>query len=433
MTMADNNSFFRPEIFEAKKNKWTGHVVLSRPFSFVFLTCCAAAGAFTLIIFAFFGSYTRKTTVEGQLLPVSGLVRVYAPDTGVVTSKKVADGDYVQQGDELLTISMPRYSGGGDVRAKLVKEAEMKKDMLLQEIERQKKVQQGEERTLTDTVAKLENQLADIRSQIQGQEKRVQLAKQIIEKSRPLLKQGFISEQQMIGYENEHLDQVSQLNALKREQAGVLRELNTQKQTLESLPAKQETELSQLNRTVSEITQEELNLDLQQEQTVHASKSGYVSTSNVEVGQQVSPSQLLLSIVPGNTELVANLYVPSRAAGFINPNDKVVLRYQAYPYQKFGHAQGKIISIAKTALGKQELASLGGASADSENQMVQAQANEPVYLVKVKLEKQTIKVYGKNKPLQIGMVVEADILHERKKLYEWVLDPLYSITGKLKQ
>ena len=229
------------------------------------------------------------------------------------------------------------------------------------------------------------------------------------------------------------MDQVSQLNALKREQAGVLRELNTQKQTLESLPAKQETELSQLNRTVSEITQEELNLDLQQEQTVHASKSGYVSTSNVEVGQQVSPSQLLLSIVPGNTELVANLYVPSRAAGFINPNDKVVLRYQAYPYQKFGHAQGKIISIAKTALGKQELASLGGASADSENQMVQAQANEPVYLVKVKLEKQTIKVYGKNKPLQIGMVVEADILHERKKLYEWVLDPLYSITGKLKQ
>ena len=145
----------------------------------------------------------------------------------------------------------------------MVKEAEMKKDMLLQEIERQKKVQQGEERTLTDTVAKLENQLADIRSQIQGQEKRVQLAKQIIEKYRPLLKQGFISEQQMIGYENEHLDQVSQLNALKREQAGVLRELNTQKQTLESLPAKQETELSQLNRTVSEITQEELNLDLQ--------------------------------------------------------------------------------------------------------------------------------------------------------------------------
>mgnify|MGYP003582802701 CR=1 FL=1 len=430
--MAENNSFFRPEIFEAKKNKWTGHVVLSRPFSFVFLTGCAAAGAFTLIAFAFFGSYTRKTTVEGQLLPVSGLVRVYAPDTGVVTAKRVNDGDYVKQGDELLTISMPRYTNGGDVRAKLVKEAEMKKDMLLQEIERQKKVQQGEKRTLTDSVAKLENQLADVRSQIKGQGKRVELAAQIIEKYRPLLKQGFISEQQMIEYENEHLNQVSQLDALKREEAGVLRELNTQKQTLTDLPDKQGTELSQLNRTMSDLTQEGLNLDLQQEQTVHASKSGYVSTSNVEVGQQVSPSQLLLSIVPGKTELVANLYVPSRAAGFIKANDQVVLRYQAYPYQKFGHARGKILSIAKTAVGKQELANLGGVSADSENPAVQAQANEPVYLVRVKLEKQTVKVYGEEKPLQIGMVAEADILHERKKLYEWVLDPLYSITGKLK-
>ena len=427
--MADNNSFFRPEIFEAKKNKWTGHVVLSRPFSFVFLTGCAAAGAFALIAFAFFGTYTRKTTVEGQLLPVSGLVRVYAPDTGVVTAKKVNDGDYVEQGDELLTISMPRYSGGADVRAKLVKEAEMKKDMLLQEIERQKKVQQGEAQTLADSVAKLENQLVDVRNQIKGQGRRVALAVQIIGKYRPLLKKGFISEQQMIEYENERLNQMSQLDALKREEAGVLRELNMQKQTLANLSDKQETELSQLNRTVSELTQEELNLDLQQEQMVHASKSGYVSTSNVEVGQQVDPSQLLLSIVPGQTELVANLYVPTRASGFIKADDKVVLRYQAYPYQKFGHAQGKILSIAKTAVGKQELASLGGISASSENPA--AQANEPVYLVRVKLEKQTIKVYGEEKPLQIGMVAEADILHERKKLYEWVLDPLYSITGKL--
>lgn len=432
MQMAGNDSFFRPEIFEAKKNKWTGHVVLSRPFSFVFLTGCAAAGAFALIVFAFFGSYTRKTTVEGQLLPVSGLVRVYAPDTGTVTAKRVNDGDYVEQGDELLTISMPRYSGGGDVRAKLVKEAEMKKDMLLREIDRQKKVQKGEARSLTDAVGRLENQLADVRSQIKGQGRRVELAAQIIEKYRPLLKKGFISEQQMMEYENEHLNQVSQLDALKREEAGVLRELNTQKQTLADLPDKQETELSQLNRTMAEITQEGLNLDLQQEQTVHASKSGYVSTSNVEVGQQVGPSQLLLSIVPGKTELVANLYVPSRAAGFIKPEDKVVLRYQAYPYQKFGHAEGRILSIAKTALGKQELASLGSGSAEgAENQMIQAQANEPVYLVRVKLDKQTIKVYGEEKPLQIGMAAEADILHERKKLYEWVLDPLYSITGKL--
>lgn len=421
-----SDNFFRPEVFEAKKNKWTGHVVMTRPFSFVFLTWCAVAVAAAIVIFAFWGSYTRKTTVEGQLLPVSGLARVYAPDTGFITDKKVSDGDLVREGDELLTLSMPRYNGQGDIRAELVREAETKKKMLLQEIEQKKNLQKGEAKTLKDSIHKLQTQLSDVKSQQSGQKKRVALAKQIIDKYRPLMKQGFISEQQMIGYENDYLDQVSQLNALKREEASILRELNSQQQSLADLPEKQKSELSQLNRTVSEVTQEELNLDLQQEQTIRASRSGYVSTSNVEVGQQVEPSTLLLSIVPGNTELIANLYVPSSAIGFIKPNDEVVLRYQAYPYEKFGHAKGKIISVAKTALGKQELASLGSIFSDQ----TQARSNEPVYLVKVKLEKQTIKVYGEERPLQIGMVAEADILHERKKLYEWVLDPLYSITGK---
>ena len=83
-------------------------------------------------------------------------------------------------------------------------------------------------------------------------------------------------------------------------------------------------------------------------------------------------------------------------------------------------------------MGKQELANWGGVSpADTEENP--SRPNESVYLVKVKPEKQTVKVYGEEKPLQMGMALEADILNERKKLYEWVLDPLYSITGKLKQ
>ena len=227
-----------------------------------------------------------------------------------------------------------------------------------------------------------------------------------------------------MGYEGEMLDQVSRLDMLKREKSGIARELNEQQIALSALPEKQQTETSQLNRTLSGINQELLDFDSRGEQTIRASRAGVVSTGNVEAGQQVDPARLLVSIVPGNTELVANLYVPSKAAGFVKPDDKVVLRYQAFPYQKFGHAEGKIVSVAKTALGKQELESLGLIFSNP------ALVNEPAYLVKVKLSKQTVKAYGEEKPLQIGMVLEADILHERKRLYEWVLEPLYSISGK---
>ncbi|HGG9801950.1 TPA: HlyD family efflux transporter periplasmic adaptor subunit [Neisseria meningitidis] len=144
------------------------------------------------------------------------------------------------------------------------------------------------------------------------------------------------------------------------------------------------------------------------EQIIRAGRSGYIAIPNVEVGQQVDPSKLLLSIVPERTELYAHLYIPSSAAGFIKPKDKVVLRYQAYPYQKFGLASGSVVSVAKTALGRQELSGLGMVSSDL------AKSNEPVYLVKIKPDKSTITAYGEEKPLQIGMTLEADILHEKR-------------------
>lgn len=147
---------------------------------------------------------------------------------------------------------------------------------------------------------------------------------------------------------------------------------------------------------------------MRSEQIIRAGRSGYIAIPNVEVGQQVDPSKLLLSIVPERTELYAHLYIPSSAAGFIKPKDKVVLRYQAYPYQKFGLSSGSVVSVAKTALGRQELSGLGMVSSDL------AKSNEPVYLVKIKPDKSTITAYGEEKPLQIGMTLEADILHEKR-------------------
>ena len=79
-------SLFRSEVFQARKNRWTGQIVLARPFSLSFLTLCAAAFALILVLFAAFGSYTAKTTVQGQLLPLGGVVRVYAPDAGIITA-----------------------------------------------------------------------------------------------------------------------------------------------------------------------------------------------------------------------------------------------------------------------------------------------------------------------------------------------------------
>jgi membrane fusion protein len=62
-----------------------------------------------------------------------------------------------------------------------------------------------------------------------------------------------------------------------------------------------------------------------------------------------------------------------------------------------------------------------GANADS----------EPLYRITVQLSAQTVTAYGMSRALQAGMLVDADVLQEKRHLYEWVLEPLYSLTGKL--
>lgn len=420
-----NQPFFRPEVLAARRVSLTGRVILTQPVSFAVWTGFACSFSMLIVLFLVFGSYTRKTTVEGQLLPSAGVVRVYAPDTGTITEKFVEEGAKVKAGDKLFALSTSRFGADGSVQQRLQAEAALKKTLAEQELARLKLIHQNEARSLKATVERLESQKLHIAQQINGQKRRVALAEDILQKYRFLAANDAVSKQDAANVEAELLEQKSKLDAYRREEAGMIQEIQTQRLALGSLPQRHQTEQSQLERAISDISQEVMDFEMRSGQIIRAGRSGYAATANAEVGQQVDPSKLLLSIVPEQGNLYASLYVPSRAAGFVKPKDKVVLRYQAYPYQKFGNASGSIVSVAKTALGRQELSSLGTLSADL------LQSNEPVYLVKVKLDKQTVTAYGEEKPLQIGMTLEADILHEKRRLYEWVLEPLYSLSGKL--
>ena len=401
--------------------------MLVRPFSLFALTLFAVCLAATLIAFAAFGSYTNKTTVEGQLVPLGGVVRVYAPETGVITDKKVADGDFVRAGDVLFTLSTARSDGTGSVQARLAAEAKLKKTLAEQDIARQNRIHANEKTAQENTLRRLRQQLLHVQDQIAVQQKRITLNSKMLAKQNELVRQGALSELERTNYENMLLGLKADLAAYQREESNLAREIAAQQSNLDKLPEQQANEISQLERTLAAYNQEILDYGVRDGQTIRAAVSGYANAVNAEVGQQADASRLLASIVPQTVQLQANLYVPSRAVGFVKPGDKVVLRYQAYPYQKFGHATGRIVSIAQTALNKQELANLGNIFTNP------ALLNEPAYLVKVKLDKQTILVYGKETKLPIGMTAEADILHENKKLYEWMLDPLYSVAGKVKQ
>ena len=416
---------FRRAALAAQKPKSFGEILLVRPLSYRLLS--AAAVLCTLAIVALFtwGSYTKRSSVTGQLVPDAGLLRMYPPQSGIVTSKLVGEGQAVRAGESLYLITGERQSDTmGSVLAGISEQLGVRQASLQRELERTRQLQREEQEGLRRQVEALASELDKIDSLLAGQRARVGLAEETSARYQSLLDQDYISREQRQQKHEELLDQQARLKSIEREQIALRRELGLRRENLAGLRLKHENQQAQIERIISSTSQELGESEGRRLLAIVAPIDGTATAVVAEVGQAVDGRRPLLSIVPAGSLLTAQLYAPSRAVGFVRPGAPVLMRYQAYPYQKFGHARGSVVSVARTALPAGEISALLPPGVD-------AQGSEPLYLITVALEQQTIDAYGVAQPLQAGMLLEADVLQESRRLYEWVLEPLFSLSGKL--
>ena len=183
-------------------------------------------------------------------------------------------------------------------------------------------------------------------------------------------------------------------------------------------------QLAEIDRGVAALEQAIAEAEARRQFVVTAPQNGVITAIQVEAGSTVSTTVPLLSIVPAGSRLEAHLFSPSSAVGFVKAGQRVLLRYQAFPYQKFGQYEGKVVSVSRSAISPSELSQqLAGLKSLFDG-------NAPVYRITVSLASQTANAYGERLPLQPGMQLEADVLMEKRRLIEWVLDPLFTLTGR---
>jgi membrane fusion protein len=126
----------------------------------------------------------------------------------------------------------------------------------------------------------------------------------------------------------------------------------------------------------------------------------------------------LAKILPDGADLIAEIFVPVPQSGYLKKNHAVILQYDAYPAAHFGFHKARISDIGSSIMMEKE--------EDKPFAM-----KDPYYKVQANLQSQWIKVYGKNKLLSQGMTFSAWILGPKRKLWQWVLSPLYSRYGKV--
>lgn len=374
----------------------------------------------------FFGSYTKRSTISGQLVPVGGQVKVYVPQAGIVFEKFVHEGQRVKRGEPLLTISSERYGSDAEpVQAGISRQLEHRRDSLRGELEKVLRLQLDERDSLSNKVASLQRELAILAQQTDSQRRLVALSSDATQRYQGLMDKGYISVDQLQQRQAELLGQRQALQGLERERATLQQQLTERRNELAGLDARQANQQADIQRQLSALEQNLAESEAKRTLLVTAPETGIATAVLADIGQTVDSSRPLLSIVPADAPLQAELYAPSKSIGFIKPGDSVLIRYQAYPYQKFGQYRGQVRSISQTSVSPAELTSMvGGVPGLGKD-------GEPLYRLQVSLDKQAVMAYGQSHPLQSGMLLDADVLQDTRRLYEWVLEPLYSLTGKL--
>ena len=181
-----------------------------------------------------------------------------------------------------------------------------------------------------------------------------------------------------------------------------------------SFPFYEKNEMSYYTQKITEIKSQLAENEGEREVEVYSQIEGSVAAILFDIGKFVNAGDPMASIMPKGAFPIIELYLSSKSIGFVRLGNNVNIRYDAYPYEKFGQFSGKVAEITKTTL----------SVSVTQNASL---SYEKMYRVKVNIKEDEIIIYGEAVKLADGMKVEADIVLDTRKIYEWMIEPLVSV------
>lgn len=410
---------FRQAALKAQNKRLYGEISLAQPISLYLIVFLLLVTIAAFLLFLSQSSYSRKETVRGYLLPDAGVIKVYPNRNGHLDKLFVNPGDRVKKGDVVarIVVSSPQ-TDGVELSESLLKNLTDQYDLLVANEEFSNQMAILKLTRLQQKASDLTASSDVIRTQI-GLLKQKQ-AIQLNEQRRfvKLYQNGYVSDVETQKQRNQLLDVQQQLETLKAQQLSVRSQLNEVNADIHSHPIQTEIAFADIGRQKAVIQRQIDETQNGYEFTVVAKESGLISAIAANEGEFLLNNRPIMSILPEGSELIAELLLPTRSAGFVRHNTETRLRFDAFPYQRFGFVHAFVSHIDRSLLLQGE--------AD-----IPIELNEPVYRVQTKLSTQTISAYGEEFSLKPGMMLEADIILDKRTLLDWILDPIYSLRGRI--
>lgn len=429
----ENNGLFRQEAINYQKAKWMGKALLIKGYSAWFVFLLSIVFIIVLVLAVIFGTYTRRINVPGEIATQPRAINLFSTQQGFIITSHVKVGDKVKKGDPIYELDVSQTTQLGNVTQKTIESINNQIKNISEIIETLKENKQITLNALKQQIDEYNKFHQDSLLLVKNAEKGMSEMYESMQNYADYQKKGLINNEQFnnqryLYYQQQNSYQFLQ-NQIIQENLSIIQlnsELVTKIADFDNKISEYQFQLNALQRQLTEVNAKGTLI-------ISAPSDGRIESLSVTDGQMVKTDDSLAQLIPANTDsYYLVLWAPNESVPYISVNDKINIRYEAYPYQKFGQFSGKIMSISKVPASSQEMSTYSSSPLSQNNVNYQA-----YYKVMVSLDKQQMAKFNNKIKLTNGMKADITLFLEKRPIYQWMLSPFYdiqkSITGPVNE
>lgn len=414
---------FRKEVNEHQQNHWAGKALLLAGWPVWVVTSLTALFLIALLSFLIFSNYTRRINVSGEVITQPHSINLFSPEQGVITNLLVETGKTVKKGQPLYQIDVSRVTQAGNVSTTTLSAINKQRDQI--------------DTIITQLQNNKRTTLENLQQQLEQYEKAHKVSQDMVASAQQGLDAMKQSMQNYGAYQRKGLINTDQLNNqryLFYQQQTSFQSLNTQsiqeslqitnlRSELVTRAADFDNQISQYGVQRNDLDRQLAEADAKGSLLITAPTDGKISSLSVTPGQMVNAGDSLAQLVPAkNSPFFLVAWLPNESVPYVKPGEEINIRYEAYPFEKYGQFPGKVESVSSAPVSEQELNSYSSAPKNPNGTV-----SGPYYKVIVSLDKSQLNWHGETLNLSSGMKAESTMFLEKRPLYQWMLSPYYSM------
>jgi membrane fusion protein len=419
---ATTYTLFRPESIEARRMVWLGRpaVALGLPAALSSIASVLMMAATTALVAL--GSYSRTIELHGLVLPSSGLIQVTSPAPGWVQSMSVRDGQFVAAEELLYIINTDTANSSGSTQQQVLQALVSERTLLQDQIARNIELRGRQDAALQQKIENLKAQAQQLKSELAMHEDFVQRVTKNFSDFIEFQQRRIASINETLSQQGNWMRTKDEHERRKSDLLGVQAQLIDAESRLATSDLQIDNEVDAMRVKIAELDQQVATTETRRSIEIHAPGAGNVTATAVRPGQTIPSGARMLTIIPENGKMQAELLAPSSAIAFLRRGERVLLRYSAFPYQRFGEHPGVVTEVSRAALHPEELKALMPALPPSDQ-------SKTFYRVIVTPDRPDVMISGRAEPLQASMQVDASVRLESRPIYQWLVQPLYDLRG----